>query len=47
MIDVGFDLRRGGLNRLRLCEDMIGLVVAGLLVLQPGDGAVFEHGWSE
>ena len=52
MIDVGFNLcrryrRHGRLNRLRLCQNVIGPVVRGLLVLQPGDGTVFVHGGSK
>lgn len=52
MIDVGFDLCRRWrwpwrLNWLRLCENVIGLVVTSLLVLQPGDGTVFVHGGSK
>lgn len=48
MIDVGSDLRCGWRWRLNwLREHVIGLVAPGLLVLQPGDGAVFVHGGSE
>lgn len=48
MIDVGFDLCCGWrwhwrLNWLRLCENVIGLVVTSFLVLQPGYGTVFIH----
>lgn len=48
MVDVGFDLCcRWRWRWLRLCENVIGLVVTSFLVLQSGDGAVFVHGGSK